>query len=279
MVAGTDGFVEYRAVTITEPLRQGDVLERVADDATAWNRHLLVMTADCDFAHDKHHGRVTCVPLLTKDEYLLELQIPKFRHQAALKLVTGLQKVLTGLGTPGISETRLREWPREQSTDAILTSLAIPDDKRDVVGGMLDAIRELGSVASTVAEATAALVQAQRRLPNAQSEKNLRTQVVDRLQNVFKQPPGDALFVSALADGHDYGYFVYLRHLEQIWEPQVSLGPSRSVMEYRRLSRLQDKYIHAIAQRFALVFMTIGLPDAYEEMRDLHADLLGEDIP
>ncbi len=278
-MARTDGFVEYRSVSITEPLRQGDVLERVADDATAWNRHLLVITADCDFAHDKHHGRVTCVPLLTKDEYLLELQIPKFRHQALVKVVAALQEVLESLGRTGISETRLREWPLEQSTDAILTLLAIPGDKRDVVGGMVDAIRELGSAASTVAEATAALVQAQRRLPNAQSEKNLRTNLVGRLQNAFKQPPGDALFVSALADGHDYGYFVYLRHLEQIWEPQVSLGPSRSVVEYRRLSRLQEKYTHAIAQRFALVFMTIGLPDAYEEMRDLHADLLGEDIP
>ncbi|MDO2970940.1 hypothetical protein [Mycobacteroides abscessus] len=251
----------------------------MADDATAWNRHLLVITADCDFAHDKHHGRVTCVPLLTKDEYLLELQIPKFRHQALVKVVAALQEVLESLGRNGISETRLREWPLEQSTDAILTLLAIAGDKRDVVGGMVDAIRELGSAASTVAEATAALVQAQRRLPNAQSEKNLRTNLVGRLQNAFKQPPGDALFVSALADGHDYGYFVYLRHLEQIWEPQVSLGPSRSVVEYRRLSRLQEKYTHAIAQRFALVFMTIGLPDAYEEMRDLHADLLGEDIP
>jgi hypothetical protein len=279
MIIGTDDFVEYRPVAITESLRQGDVLERVADDATAWNRHLLVMTADCDFAHDKHHGRVTCVPLLTKDEYILELQIPKLRRQAAAKLAAHLQEVLSGLGAAAISEARLNEWPQEQSTESILTTLAVPDPSRDAVGGMLDSIRELGGVASTVAEATAALVRAQRRLPNAQSEKNLRSQVVNRLQNAFKQPPGDALFLSALADGHDHGYFVYLRHLEQIWEPQVSLAPSRSVVEYRRLSRLQEKYTHAIAQRFALVFMTIGLPDAYEEMRDLHADLLGEDIP
>ncbi len=271
-------FVEYRSVAITEPLRQGDILERTADNATAWNRHLLVMTADCDFAHDKHQGRVTCVPLLTRNEYLLELQVPKFRNQAARKLVNGLQKVLAELGTTRISEIRLHDWPREQSTDAILAALAIPDDRREAVGGMLDAIRELGSETSTLADATATLVRAQRLLPNAQSEKNLRTQVAERFRSAFKQPPGDALFLSALAGGHDHGYFVYLRHLEQIWEPQVSLGPSRSAVEYRRLSRLQDRYTHAIAQRFALVFMTIGLPDAYEEMRDLHADLLGEEI-
>lgn len=277
-MTGRDGFVEYQSVAITEPLRQGDVLERVGDDATAWNRHLLVMTADCDFAHDKHQGRVTCVPLLTKDEYLLELQIPKLRDQATLKLVAGLETALAALGTPEISKARLRDWPREEATDTILTSLAVPDEKRETVGGLVDGIRDLGAVTDTLAAATAALVKAQRRLPNGQSEKNLRAQVVDRLRNAFKQPPGDALFLSALADGHDYGYFAYLRHLEQIWQPQVSLGPSRSAVKYRRLSRLQHNYTHAIAQRFALVFMSIGLPDSYEEMRDLHADLLGEDI-
>ena len=277
-MAETDCFVEYRSISITEPLRQGDVVERVADDATAWNRHLLVMTADCDFAHGKHQGRVTCVPLLTKDEYLLELHVPKFRHQVAQKLVDALQKALADLGTNGISEKRLRDWPSELSTSAILTSLAIPDNAREAIGGMLDAIRELGSDTPSLADATAVLIRAQRRLPRAQSEKNLSTQLVERLRSAFKQPPGDALFLSALAAGHDDGYFVYLRHLEQIWEPQVSLGPSRSVVAYRRLSRLQDKYTHAIAQRFALVYMAIGLPNAYEEMRDLHADLLEEEI-
>lgn len=278
-MTGPDDFVEYRSVAITEPLRQGDVLERVGRDATAWNRHLLVMTADCDFAHDKHQGRVTCVPLLTKDEYLLELHVPRLRDQATAKLVSCLQKVLAGLGMPAISEVRLRDWPREQPTDAILSSLSVPDDKREVVGGIVDGIRDLGTVTGTLAGAMATVVNAQRRLPNAQSEKNLRAQVLDRLQNAFKQPPGDALFISALADGHDYGYFAYLRHLEQIWERQVSLGPSRVPVEYRRLSSLQDKYTHAIAQRFALVFMSIGLPDAYEEMRDLHANLLEEKLP
>ncbi|WP_157121541.1 hypothetical protein [Nocardia violaceofusca] len=277
-MAGTNSFVEYRSIAITEPLRQGDILERVADDSTVWNRHLLVMTADCDFAHNKHHGRVTCVPLLTKDEYLVKLQIPKLLSKAVADLTKSLQDVLSKLGTIGISDARLREWPIEQSTERILTSLPIPDSKHDAVRGMFDSIRALGRSELSLAEAINILVQAQLQLPNPQSEKNLRRNIVNTLQNAFKNPPGDALFLSAIADGHDYGYFVYLRHLEQIWEPRVALSPSRKVMEYRRLSRLQDNFTHAIAQRFGLVFTAIGLPDTYEEMRNLHSDLLVEDI-
>ena len=271
-------FTEYRSVAISEPLRQGDVLERVSQESTAWNRHLLVITADCDFAHDKHQGRVTCVPLLTKDEYLLEFLFPKIREQATKKLVAGVQKILHELRAPDVSEPRLRVWPKEQPTEEILSLLSVPEDKEGIVGGMLDGIRELSSTPASVLEAVNTLVTAQRRLPNAQSETRLRSEISNRLQNAFRQPPGDALFLSALAEKYDEGYFAYLRHFEQIWEPQISLGPSRSVVEYRRLSRIQENYTHAIAQRFALVFMSIGLPNAYEEMRDIHADLLVEEI-
>lgn len=277
-MTGNPGFAEYRTVKGTDPLRQGDVLERTGDDSTAWNRHLLVITADCDLAHGKNRGRVTCVPLLAKDEFLLELIMPKLRDIAAKKLVAGLKGLLSTFSAPDISETRLREWPHEQSVEDILSLLSVPNDHLVVVGKILEGIRVLGSSPDTLAEATNLLVQAHGTLPNAQSEKNIRSQVVARLKDAFKQPPGDALFLSALAVGHHHGYFAYLRHLEQIWEPQIALGPTRSVVDYRRLSRLQDKYVHAIAQRFALVFMSIGLPDSYEEMRDLHADLIGEEI-
>lgn len=271
-------FTEYRSVAISEPLRQGDVLEKVSQESTVWNRHLLVITADCDFAHDKHQGRVTCVPLLTKGEYLLELLFPKIREQVMEKLVNAARKILHDLEAPDVSEPRLKAWPQEQLTEDILSLLSIPEGKKGILGGIIDGIRELSMIPASVSEAVNTLVSVQRRLPNAQSETNIRSAIRNRLQNAFRQPPGDALFLSALAERYDEGYFAYLRHFEQIWEPEISLGPSRSLAEYRRLSRIQENYTHAIAQRFALVFMSIGMPNAYEEMRDIHADLLIEEI-
>lgn len=272
------GFTEYQSVSSVEPLRQGDVLESTAESPTAWNRHLLVITADCDFAYDKHQGRVTCIPLLSKEEYLLELQIPKIRETAESRIVAEAKRILRATANPNVSEKRLREWPQERETEEILKSLQVPEEKKAVIGGLLDGLRDLAEKRGSLTEAVDAVVRAQLKLPNAQSEEKLRQAVRSRLENTFKNPPGDALFLSAVADRYEDGYFAYLRHFEQVWQPEITLGPSRLPLSYRRLSRLEDTYTHAIAQRFALVFMAIGLPDTYEEMRELHASSLWEDV-
>lgn len=270
-------FTEYRTVAISEPLRQGDVLERVSDDASSWNRHLLVITADCDFANDKHHGRVTCVPLLTKDEYILNLILPKIREATLLKLIEKARALLEAMQTVNISPERLRDWPNEQSTEEILNLLAIPDGSRLELSQVFDSIRHLFVDSSELQDAIKKIVAGQFLFSN-KKEGSIRKDISSRLQSAFRQPPGDALFLSALADGYDYGYFVYLRHLEQVWEQEIALGPSRVDSKYRRLSRIQETYTHALAQRFALVFMSIGLPDDYEEMRDLHSEMLAQEI-
>jgi uncharacterized protein YdaT len=271
-------FTEYRTVAISEPLRQGDVLERVSDDANSWNRNLLVITADCDFANDKHQGRVTCVPLLTKDEYLLSLILPKIREATLVKLTERANALLEKMKAVSISAQRLRDWPKEQSTEEILNLLPVSNESKSELGRIFDNIRDLAVESATLHEAVKKIVSAQLIISSGKKEISIRKDISSRLQSAFKQPPGDALFLSALADGYDHGYFVYLRHLEQVWEPEIALGPSRIGTKYRRLSRIQETYTHALAQRFALVFMSIGLPDDYEEMRNLHSEMLAQEM-
>lgn len=272
------GFSESRAVATSERLAQGDILERVDETSTAWNRHLLVITADCDLAHDKHQGRVTCIPLLTKEEYLLHLVVPKLKDKARTIISLTLQSSIEKIDTRRITPGRLQTWASEESTGKILTDLGIPIEKRELIGGMFDALRDLSNNEKSLQEAVETLVRSHLHLPNAKSEKNARSEIRGRLRAPFGQPPGDALFLSAISSNYDHGYFAYLRHLEQVWEPQISLGPTRRVHEYRRLARLQETYTYAIAQRFALVFMSIGLPGEYEDMRDIHAEILGEGV-
>ena len=88
----SDDFVEYCNISGLEPLRQGDVLESVDGKPSMWQRHLLVITADCDFAHSKHQGRVTCIPILTTDEYFLEMAVPRLRNRLVKKPSGDLQK-------------------------------------------------------------------------------------------------------------------------------------------------------------------------------------------
>ncbi|MEU7800696.1 hypothetical protein AB0B10_15635 [Micromonospora arborensis] len=271
----TAPFTEYREISVTDPLRQGDVLEAVDAGASMWQRHLLVITADCDLAFAKHQGRVTCVPLLAAEEYLMEMQIPRLREKYMKKAIERLCSLMPE-AAPRVSDTRLRAWCSEVDPDEIITSLGLSGRNAGTAIAVLTSIRLLNSPAKSLKEAVEILVDALLAAPNPQKRENVVQQIVGALRAPYAQPPGDALFLSAIAPRHDLGYFAYLRQLEQVREPEIAIGPTRSPALYRRISRLRDRYVHALAQRFALVFMSIGLPAEYEEIRDLHSELLGE---
>ncbi len=269
-------FVEYRDVSVTDPLRQGDVIEAVDPEASKWQRHMLVITADCDFANSKHQGRVTCVPLLTQDEYLMEFQIPRVRDEVLAKTGSALRTLISTSSGKQLTEERLREWAVEQTPHEIVTALGLAESQSDDVIRLLTAIRLAAQLPSDLDGAVTQLVTAQVEIPNGKKAVNARRDVIQRLTAHYRNPPGDALFLSSVASTLDAGYFVYLRHLEQISQPEIAVGPTRSPCTYRRLSRLQDRFIHAVSQQFAMVFMAIGLPREYEEIRDLHSEMLGE---
>lgn len=269
-------FSEYREVSGSEPLRQGDVLEAVDPSASIWKRHLLVITADCDFANSKNQGRVTCVPLLEADDYLRELQIPKIREQAVAKQITALQSALSAAGGPSISPRRLREWAREAAPEVIVQELQLLPPHDGTALAACTAIRGLDEVHDTLHESSQAILAAQLLGVSPRSPENAEKDLVSRLQATYTNPPGDALFLSAIAPSYDNGYFAYLRQIEQVLQPAVSIAPTREPSEYRRLARLQDRFTHAVVQRFAFVFLSIGLPKDYEDLRDLHADVLRE---
>lgn len=270
----TVSFAEYQDVRVVDPLRQGDVLEAVHPEASRWQRHLVVLTADCDLARAKHLGRVTCVPLLTEQEYLLEMQIPSLRDKAMNKFVDELRKALPSTA-PKISDERLKEWPCEAAPDEIVAALQLTGQRADNAKAACESIRLVSQKPETLDDAVKILIDSQVGAPNPQRRDKIVDGIVNKLRNTYSNPPGDALFLSSIAPRNSLGYFAYLRHLEQVSETDIALGPARSVPTYRRISRLQDRYTHALVERFAHVFMSIGLPSAYEDVRDLHAEYLG----
>lgn len=269
-------FAEFRDIRGSEPLRQGDVLEAINPAASMWERHLFVLTADCDLSHDKHHGRITCVPLLGHEEYLLELQLPKLRERFAQKSVAELQAAFAKAGSPNLSDERVREWVGSASTDQVLAALEIDGEDAELCSLIMDGLRLLDGPLGSLKEAIEVLLQAQ--LSSAQPPKraNALERIHAPLRQAYSNPPGDALFLSAIGPSLDSGYFAYLRHLEQIWEPSIALGPTYREVSYRRISRLDDRYTHSLVQRFAMVFMPIGLPKEYETARDLRSEKIGE---
>lgn len=272
----TESFAEYREVGVADPLRQGDVLEAVDEGASMWQRYLIVITADCDFAHDKHQGRVTCVPVLTADEYLSEMQIPKIRERLVKKPMAAMRAILAKAGAPNISDQRLREWASEEVPAVIVIRLGLEEATAQEARAALETIRMIDASTLNLKEGIDSLVEAQLIGMSPPKRANALKNVLAPLQEAYARPPGDALFLTAVAPAHDAGYFAYLRHLEQVWEPEISIGQTRREVKYRRISRIQDRFSHALVQRLAMVFMSIGLPREYEELRDLHSEMLGD---
>lgn len=269
-------FVEFEAVRASVPLRQGDVLESIDANANMWTRHLLVITADCDFAHGKNQGRVTCVPLLTDKEYLLEMQVPRLREKLLKRPMNELREVVERVGGPQVSPERMRAWATEEPPESIILALGLTGSDAEKATGALKSVKLIETSSGSFEATTKNLVNAQLSLVGAPSRETAFERVHAPLRQAYSQPPGDALFISAIADSCDAGYFAYLRHIEQVSELSISLGNVKREISHRRISRLKDRYAHALVQRFALVFLSIGLPNEYEEVRDLHADYFAE---
>lgn len=268
-------FREYVDADRAEPLRQGDVLEAVDANASPWDRLLFVVTADCDLAHRKHNGRVTCVPLLDQEEYLRIFAVPKVASKIETQLYDELTQLLTRSGAGGISLERAREWVLEAANDQIIEALRSDNTSGESEAKLLGAIRRINQPVGRVEDFIANALEAQSTVAHPPKPKNARRRVTDSLRECYRNPPGDALFISSVAPGRESGYFAYLRHIEQVMESDIATGPMRRQATHRRIARLSDRYAHALVQRFALVFMPVGLPPEYEEMRDLYAESIG----
>ena len=243
-----------------------------------WQRHLLVMTADCDLAYAKHLGRVTCVPLLAAEEYLSEIQLPKIRERLVKQPLKEMRQILSRSGVPNISDWRLREWASEEAPADIVMGLELKQPDAQQATAALEAIRMIDAPGSSLKEGVDSLVESQLVGASPPKRETAVKQVVNGLREPYARPPGDALFLTTIAPGQDVGYFAYLRHIEQVREPEISLGPSHKQVRYRRISRMQDRFVLALVQRFGMVFMSIGLPPQYEDLRDLYSEMLGDNF-
>lgn len=183
-------FREYREVGVADPLRQGDVLEAADPTKTSWQKYLLVITADCDLSYFKHHGCVTCVPLMPAQDYLMEMQVPRIREKLAVKLVGTLRQCLPADRVMYVSDQRLREWPQEAEPDEIITALGVDGRNVDKVRAALESMRLAGQHAVDLNDAVELLIKAQLAAPNPPKRGNAVDQVVSRLKAAYADPPG-----------------------------------------------------------------------------------------
>jgi hypothetical protein len=243
-----------------------------------WQRHLIVITADCDLEHGKHLGRVTCTPFLSVDEYLRVIHLAKPREDLAGALVATLQEILTGIGHAGIADQRLKDWILEVSAQEVVEAVGATGDQAGEIQRLASSLRRTCEDWQSLSVATESMIVGRLAASPERNRSSVAKELAGVYKNAFRSTPGDALFVSSIAPGLGDGYFAYLRHHESVWQSDITLDFGRSSAPYRRIGRLQERYTYALVQRFASVFMSVGLPSSYEGTRDLYYEVLRESV-
>jgi len=271
---------ECRELAIPEKTRQGDVLQWI-DPAVdeVWRRFGVVVTADCDIAWRKHRGIVSYCPILTLDNYLQLFWFPEQlrRHEERLSAtlhadIVQLQKEYSDLTEP-VSAGEIPSWLEDRGPQGVVEDLKVPDGKRQALLQRLELYQRVARAKSSqdVNEQVAAMAFAKAGSLRAEDGRK-------REQDVWKdfqghKLPGDWFFLTRLPGGHDGGFIVYLRRIQEIPENQIAIEPDTErnkpgTVTARRLGRMNSPFLYRLTQQLAAVFADIGLPQEYEKMCD-----------
>lgn len=268
-----DRFPEWLALTVDQPVRQGDILKALHLESDPWRRLLVVITADCDLAKDKHGGALTCIPVLDAEHYLMSFRFEKLRNGLVDKLISrALHQLSQQRGEAGaikVSAHRMRQWLVEEQVSDIIASLPGPSPEafeadaqvcRDL---LCERPRNLTDGIALLARVKVALGEAK---DQERATRSVGSDIVASLRTL----PGDALFLNELSPAHDAGYVAYLRRVLEVHVSEVAVSMSRLPHQsrYLRTSRLRSPYLYALTSKFASVFTAIGLPAEYESARD-----------
>lgn len=272
--AHAHAFPEWREVSPAQPIRQGDILTSMDEASDAWRQTVVIITADCDLAHDKYGGSLTCIPVLDVEDYVLRFRLDKQRDSLLSKVNSECIRIYqSAAGEPNaveIAETRLAEWIVEAPNDEIVSELGMTGATADRFGKLLDAARILQTTHPTsVLDAASMLTECKLVLGHGTDANKVKRQVAEDLASNITKLPGDALFINEISEIHTSGYVAYLRRIVELRDTDVATTVSQASTgaTHIRVSRLTSPYIHALSQQFGSVFSAIGLPVAYEDAR------------
>lgn len=245
----------------------------------------VIITADCDLAHQKHRGVLNFVPLLRTLDYLAIgwLHQHMIDGQAQLadeicRLVRLAHEAVVGKGNGRLTDERLKEWVLEQDPVDIAAAVAMPP------GDVRDRFLRLAEGMQAIAQADQYAYSDQLRnlkiISGLGFGKKLAT-ISQQVNDYVQKLPGDAFFLNGGANLNEPGgYVCYLRLVQTVSDADVSLTNSAlidgAVRTYRRIGRLRSPFVYALTQRLGDVFSSIGLPTAYEGSRATNAALVRE---
>lgn len=270
-------------------IRQGDVISFLSkpdlppQHPRQWRAHLgVIVTADCDLAHHKHGGTLSYIPVVPTYIYSALIAFPRMADRIHKSAANKLKSILSPA----------QDWPtfdriteilgQGKPTDSIARFLPDKPEARAAIQqiAILEAHEawrhryERGQTWSDILSAFEKLL-ASRALANGAKPKNIDQETLLRKEmgNFLRSsPPDDVMFLASPA--HQFvNFMAYLRLIREIPLRGIALSAHQEFVEpnliARRVGRLQPRYLHRLTQKMAAVFTDIGLPDEYDEIREL----------
>jgi hypothetical protein len=267
-------FQEWSHLTAQEPIRQGDILRAIASDGDPWRQWLIVITADCDLAHAKHDGALSCVSVLHHLDYLSRFRAEKLSASLEDRIIREILKALDAPDLPSrpqITPARMSSWITEVEPAEIISTLKISKPLQTKTLGYIQSYRDLikAKGSGELHLLMDAFASAKVAIGAGKSKSDARLSVSKELASSLKTLPGDAIFISSLADDARDGYVAYLRRIHEVRDHDV-VRSSVSIpkgAQFSRMGRLTAPYIYALTQQVGSVFGAIGLPTEYEMQR------------
>jgi hypothetical protein len=227
----------------TEPLQQGDVFAWNGAVDDPWRRFGVIVTADCDMAHNKHRQIISYCPIISVTDFLVMFWIPEDLSRALNKLIVRVCDRLTAqrrMNKPHfdlpVEPDVLNGWLQRRGPDGVADDVgAQPGPTRESLINELTLIHSLlirEPIGRNARADLEVLARAKLNQP-APTPADLTSQMRrmwSEYKNRFQSLPGDLFFLNELGADHCGGYLVYLRRVADLGPDAIATrrtqGPS-----------------------------------------------------
>jgi hypothetical protein len=268
-------FLEWEVPSSDIPVRQGDLLVKKDGVSARVTEVVVVITADCDIAREKHEGAIAALRVISFADYVRH----RWAHSAYETLVEGELQELTnsfnksrtegGATAANVSADGFAQW-LERDAPAIICADVIDEKCRaKAVAAAESAQILLGHKDILGTNAPFDCYLAYQAHKNKVEPAQARTQILKRARESLSTLPADVFFVSQLPVSGTSSHLVLLRELVAINAElaTASANTARQNNGYLRIGRLRPPYKYALSQQFGLMFSRVGLPDVYEKAK------------
>jgi hypothetical protein len=263
------------------PVRQGDIFAWSNwTERGDWEKFGIIVTADCDIAHERSSTFFTYLPILPLKSYIQQVWV----KERLTKLANSHQRLITdeihryhlriNPSALQLQAAALHRWVTESSDDHIIAELRISEHKEaNNLRRLLSTYRLLVNIGTEKdpTRLVSAYCEARAQKQAVHVEKAAESIARDAQSDVVRNLPFECFFLSSLPQIPDLGFIVMLRYIQPIQQAALTTSfelaktdPGRAY----RLGRLSPTFKYALTQRFANLFVRIGLPVEYEEWRE-----------